>query len=601
MFKRVLGALAIALAMSAHPSESCAQSFRLDLSLTARDLDLVTGQKTDIQTGGTIAPGRYEIEVRYRITDLVQDDSGSRGLSSALIQISFEGDLGFTLRRGVLTNYQVDPLTFGPPSNPPLNPDNTGLAPGTNTGLIGVFRGGLGSDDLPQNGVLSTSGFSCLPITLSAPGHHSWGTTGSPMPSNTNTSVTTWAIYTFGVTVPSGSGLTIRASAEPDPQTGNRFGFFIRTGTQANPVPETSLLATDATIQIGTATTRVCCLPSGACVSLLQTACAQMGGVTREPGVACAALPCCPIAVFTTQPTSRSAVVGSSVAFTGTVAGTGPFTYQWLKNGLPMIDGGRVSGATSTTLILSSVTSDDTADYRLAATDSCIQRIESQVARLTVTLCTPASGGVSGVTTITQGQPLRLFAIPSGDGPFTIQWRRNGQLLANDCRYIGATTEILTLNNASTSDSGYFDFLVTNLCGSGATVQGVDVLVRPCGPTFTLLPVTQAPLIGNSATLRVMATSTNGIVQYQWRRDGVNLPEGGRLAGVRTAELTVNGARMTDAGGYDCVVTDNCGSRVSTPAAVAPRTCPADATQNGTVTVQDVFSFVDAYLAQNCP
>ena len=52
--------------------------------------------------------------------------------------------------------------------------------------------------------------------------------------------------------------------------------------------------------------------------------------------------PSAPLGIAT-QPTNQSAVVGSTATFSVTAAGTGPFTYQWLKGTTP------VAGATSAT------------------------------------------------------------------------------------------------------------------------------------------------------------------------------------------------------------------------------------------------------------
>jgi hypothetical protein len=51
--------------------------------------------------------------------------------------------------------------------------------------------------------------------------------------------------------------------------------------------------------------------------------------------------------------------------------GTGPFTYQWLKDGVPLVDGGHVSGATTDTLVLDPAESGDTGGYAAVVSNAC--------------------------------------------------------------------------------------------------------------------------------------------------------------------------------------------------------------------------------------
>jgi hypothetical protein len=59
------------------------------------------------------------------------------------------------------------------------------------------------------------------------------------------------------------------------------------------------------------------------------------------------------------------------------------------------------------------------------------------------------------------------FAVQvDGSGTFAYRWRRNGQSLVNSNRIAGATTDTLTIEPSWMSDSGSYDVVVTNDCGS---------------------------------------------------------------------------------------------------------------------------------------
>jgi parallel beta-helix repeat protein len=64
-----------------------------------------------------------------------------------------------------------------------------------------------------------------------------------------------------------------------------------------------------------------------------------------------------------TPPQYQTVPVGSNVTFNIGVSGTGPWSYQWQKNGAPLSDGSNVSGSKTATLSLAGVTATDVATY----------------------------------------------------------------------------------------------------------------------------------------------------------------------------------------------------------------------------------------------
>lgn len=234
-----------AIAVSLLATSASAQNFRLDLTLTYRSLSSQQEVVTDVRSGGTVAlrPGVHRIELRYRIADLTADNIVSRGLSSALINISASGPgvAGAAFERAPLTNAQWL-------SNIITNPDSSSFDP-TFSGLVGSFRGGLMADTDPGNGgpTLAFPTLSVVPLTLTAPNHNSW----SQFPNTClSCSDVRWGVFTFNLRYAGRGPLTLTASALADPQTGNRFGYFARVGTVNDPVPRTSTLANDGIITI---------------------------------------------------------------------------------------------------------------------------------------------------------------------------------------------------------------------------------------------------------------------------------------------------------------------------------------------------------------
>jgi fibronectin type 3 domain-containing protein len=109
-------------------------------------------------------------------------------------------------------------------------------------------------------------------------------------------------------------------------------------------------------------------------------------------------------ATIVTQPADLVVPVGSGANFS-VVASGGPNSYTWFYNGLPLSNGGRVSGANTANLSISPVgLADDGAQITVSITNPC-GSANSVRAKLTVTTCPCAadydrSGGTPDVTDI---------------------------------------------------------------------------------------------------------------------------------------------------------------------------------------------------------
>jgi hypothetical protein len=83
-------------------------------------------------------------------------------------------------------------------------------------------------------------------------------------------------------------------------------------------------------------------------------------------------------------PANTTAPLGTTAIFTVAASGTGPLSFRWQKNGASLSDGGRISGATSSTLTISNVALADAASYSVAVSNAFGTRT-SQTALLVVT------------------------------------------------------------------------------------------------------------------------------------------------------------------------------------------------------------------------
>lgn len=88
---------------------------------------------------------------------------------------------------------------------------------------------------------------------------------------------------------------------------------------------------------------------------------------------------------FTEQPLAQFLSIGQSAQFSVTVSGSGPFSYQWQKGSVDLVNGGDVTGSTSSTLSIVNLDATDAGNYRVlvsnpAATDASSDTVALQIA-----------------------------------------------------------------------------------------------------------------------------------------------------------------------------------------------------------------------------
>jgi hypothetical protein len=147
---------------------------------------------------------------------------------------------------------------------------------------------------------------------------------------------------------------------------------------------------------------------------------------------------------FGTQPTNLTVLSGSNAVFSATVSGSTPLAYQWRKNGTNLVNGPGISGATTSSLTLTAVTTNSSGNYSLAATNS-FGVATSSVAALTVALPPTITGWLANQT-IECGSNITFAATASGTPPLSFQWSFDGAPVP------GATNTSLSLTNVHRPD-----------------------------------------------------------------------------------------------------------------------------------------------------
>jgi hypothetical protein len=272
------------------------------------------------------------------------------------------------------------------------------------------------------------------------------------------------------------------------------------------------------------------------------------GSVTSSGAVLTVSTPTV-VPAITNQPQSQSATIGSNVTFTVAASGSPTPTLQWKKNGVA------ISGATSSTLALSSVQASDAATYTAVATNSAGSAVSSG-AVLTVS----ASAIAPVITTQPQNQTtpsggnVTFTAAATGTPSPTFQWRKNGANIS------GATSATLVLTNVQSASAGTYTFMATNSAGSVVSSGAVlTVSGAASAPAFTTQPLSSAIFVGGSVSFIAVA-SGSPTPSYQWQKGGVN------IVGATSSTLTISNAQLAAAGSYAVIATNAAGSATSSSA-----------------------------------
>jgi hypothetical protein len=233
-----------------------------------------------------------------------------------------------------------------------------------------------------------------------------------------------------------------------------------------------------------------------------------------------------PAIVTPPLPATQTVCPGVSVNYSVVATGTG-LTYQWRRNTVNLVDGGQISGATTTNLTISNVSVANAGNYDVVVSGVCPPPATSAVAVLNVasapTVPTPANQTICSIptapTVLLNNTTAVFTSAASGTPPPTIfQWQVSTTgaggpwaNLANSATataspfYGGVFTTSLTITNAPVSiNNNQYRLVATNSCGQ-TTTSSPGVLTVNASPVvaatdlFNLrvcLSDTLVPLVG---------------------------------------------------------------------------------------------------------
>jgi uncharacterized repeat protein (TIGR03803 family) len=264
------------------------------------------------------------------------------------------------------------------------------------------------------------------------------------------------------------------------------------------------------------------------------------GGVTSSNALLTVLVP----PVITAQPSNRSVLTGTNVAFGVSLTGTVPFLYQWQFNGTNILN------ATNATYAISSVATNNAGFYSLKVTNSAGSSLSSNAA-LTVVLSPNSRTNIAGST-------ATFTASAFSPESLSFQWRKNGTNLVNGGNVSGATNSVLTLASVQDADAANYSAVVNDTFNSVATSNATLTVIDP--PVITAQPTNLLVLLGTNVSFGVSITSSPSFFSYQWQFNGTN------ILNATNATYAISSVATNNAGFYSLTVTNLAGSSLSSNA-----------------------------------
>jgi hypothetical protein len=298
---------------------------------------------------------------------------------------------------------------------------------------------------------------------------------------------------------------------------------------------------------------------------------ANSAGTTESAAVLLSVLAAEDQLAITTQPTSKTTPVGSSVTFVVSVKGPLALNYQWFKDGQP------IGGATQASLTLANIQNSQAGSYSVTISTrltAAQQIVTSTAATLTIT----AAATAPAITTqpapkfLITGQSATFSVTATGAAPLAYQWLRNGTPIP------AATATTYTIPTVQVTDVGSYSVTVTNAAGtitSSSATLAVASASSYAGTYFgrfnnnsadrfalVIRPDGTAIFLGYAASLLTGYTATNITINpdgsftadlTELKPAAANTPAGDPVPGLSfrsaaaTALISLNGSVATGA------------------------------------------------------
>ncbi len=253
------------------------------------------------------------------------------------------------------------------------------------------------------------------------------------------------------------------------------------------------------------------------------------------------------------DPISRTNNAGTTASFSVGAHGNN-VSFQWLKNGSPLTNNGKISGADTALLTVLNVLAADAGNYSVIVSNTA-GTATSAVAALTV--IDPFISGQPANQTLTNLGTISLSVTAIGTSPLKYQWLKNGVVVAK------ATNSFFLKTNAVTADAGVYTVRVVNALSNATTSVGAVVSVD-LPIAITKQPVGLVKTYGQIAVAKFSVTALGNNQKYQWRKNGAAIA--GATSSLYVVPVITNAPGVPDI--YSAIVSNGSYSVTSSDASL---------------------------------
>lgn len=261
---------------------------------------------------------------------------------------------------------------------------------------------------------------------------------------------------------------------------------------------------------------------------------------------------------FVEHPQSQDVCAGDVLRLRGLAVALPPtltLHYRWLKDGVPLTDGGRISGATTEELRIAPALISDSGTYQLRVTTEEGETALSEPALVDVLDAPVALAELQLPESLCLGDTLSFTLSQEG--------KKLSYLLLCNGRPVSGVFPVGQTATVVITDTtvGEYRYVVFNQCGTDTSLP-VTVGLKP-ETRITRQPPRQITVTEGSPLTISLAAVGSGSLRYQWYHNRQPIP------GANEATLTIPAVQKQDSGAYYCVVEGECGVAVSDTTTVA--------------------------------
>jgi hypothetical protein len=183
------------------------------------------------------------------------------------------------------------------------------------------------------------------------------------------------------------------------------------------------------------------------------------------------AAPAFPLPSIASGPVSATVSNGGALTLAVSAGGTGPFVYQWFKNGAA------IDGATASSIALTGITAAAAGAYHVTVANAYGSAV-SATATVTVADSPPTISTQPVSLSLVVGQSAAFSVTATGTAPFTYQWFKGTTALS------GATAAAYSIPSVKAADAGSYRVVVTNSAGTVTSASATLFVAVSAGSSF---------------------------------------------------------------------------------------------------------------------